>query len=402
MSSGPPPSLLESRLVTRVQGFLERLREEGLRAGVAAGVDLSRSLRALPLLDRNAFREACRATLPKSPSELAVVDRVFDEYFGSLDVPVPPPSEEGKVPHGRDRAGRAPSGPKGPTPDREEAEEELQGRYSPRAPPAVASRVPLASEKLRHYRAGARRFRRTVAALPGRRWRAHPVGSVDLRRTARASLRSAGEFVELARRNRAPRRADLVILWDVSGSMREHTPDLFGLVYALHRVVRRTRVFAFGHDIAEITPLLAGRSYERALPLLEDRLRSTGGGTRIAHCLSEFRRHHGSEVRRSSTLLVVSDGWDLGEPGELADQLRRLRGQAHRLVWVNPYAARTGFRPATAALRVAMPYVDLLASPEDFPTPHGPSGRFGGRIPGQRLRPVGSLIPRDVSGGSSP
>jgi uncharacterized protein len=154
--------------------------------------------------------------------------------------------------------------------------------------------------------------------------------------------------------------------------MREHTADLFGLVYALHRVVRRTRVFAFGHELVEVGPLLTGRSYVRALPHLAGRLDPTGGGTRIAHCLAEYRRHHGSELRRTSTVLILSDGWDLGEADALADELRRLRGRVHRLVWVNPYAAQAGFEPATAAMRAALPYVDTIASPDDFPTPHGP------------------------------
>lgn len=368
------PTLLGVRLAGRLQEFLDRLRESGVRTGVAAGVDLSRALGALPVLDRASAREAARATLAKSPGELAIVERVFDEFFGPRSVPVTPPSEEGKLPRGPGRAG----GP--PRPDRtrsreEEVDRELEGRYSPVAPAAPASRDTLPSEELRRYRAGARRFRRSVATLPGRRWRSSPGGRVDLRRTARAGLRSAGEWVELARRDRAPRRAELVILWDVSGSMREHTRTLFGLVYALHRVVRRTRVFAFGHELVEVTPMLVGRSYERALPLLSGRIRPTGGGTQIAHCLAEFRRHHESELRRSSTLLVLSDGWDLGEPRELADELRRLRGRAHQVVWVNPYAARSGFRPATAALTAAMPFVDLLTSPEEFPNPHGPRSR---------------------------
>lgn len=384
MSHAPDPSVLGRRIPGRLQGFLERLRDEGVRAGLAAGIDLNRALETLPVLERGAVREACRTTIAKSPAELEVVDRVFDEYFGPGEIPVAPASEEGKVPRGQDRNGRTPRGPRSPRSESEEVEEEQRGRYSPVAPPAVPPGAALPSERLRHHRAGARRFRRSVATLPGRRWRSHAVGSVDLRRTARSSLRSAGEIVELSRRNRSPRRADLVILWDVSGSMREHTADLFGLVYALHRVVRRTRVFAFGHDLVELTPLLAGRPYARALPLLTQRLRPTGGGTQIAHCLAEFRRHHGSEVRRTSTVLIVSDGWDLGEPEELRDQLRRLCGPAHQLVWVNPYAARAGFEPATAALRVALPFIDLLASPDDFPSAHGrstrtpsPAHRFG-------------------------
>lgn len=370
MSPEAPPSVLAHRLASRLQGFLDRLREEGVRAGVGAGVDLSRALPTLPLLDRETVREACRATLAKSPSDLAIVDRVFEQYFGAL-LPVPPPSEEGKVPSYRERHGGASGGPKRRSSAREEVVEKFEGRYSPMAPSPLLARGSLPPELLRRYRAGARQFRRTVATLPGRRWQPDAVGAVDLRRTARGGLRSAGEWVELARRDRAPRRADLVVLWDVSGSMLEHTPVLFGLVHALHRSVRRTRVFAFGHDIVEITPLFAGRSYERALPLLADRLRPTGGGTRIAHCLREFRRRHGSEVRRTSAVLVLSDGWDLGEPQELADELRRLYGQAHSLTWVNPYAAKAGFRPATAALLRALPYIDLLTSPDDFPESHG-------------------------------
>jgi uncharacterized protein len=380
-----PPAgapVVGSRLEHRVQGFLDRLREEGLRSGIGAGVDLSRSLHELSLLDRSEVLEAARATLAKSPSDLSVVDRVFEEYFGLGELPLTPPSEEGKLPRGRERVGRSPTGANGAAETRDSLEEELRGRYSPVAPPPAPPRSPIPSERLRRFRAGARRFRRSVATLPGRRWRAHGVGSVDLRRTARSGLRSGGEFVELARRARSPRRADLVILWDVSGSMREHTTELFGLVYALHRVVRRTRVFAFGHDLVEVTPLLAGRSYERALPMLGERLRPTGGGTRIAHCLTEFRRHHESELRPTSTLLVLSDGWDLGDPEELADQLRRLHGRVHRLVWVNPYAAQREFRPETAALRMAMPFVDLMASPEDFPSPHGAGRRSRVPAPG--------------------
>jgi len=368
---GESPLPLGVRLAGRLQEFLDRLRESGVRAGVAAGVDLSRSLEALPILDRATARDACRATLAKSPGELGIVERVFDEFFGPRQLPVPPPSEEGKVPQGRSRTGRPPPGSVPGRSREQETDPELVGRYSPIAPTSTATATPLGSERQRRFRAGARRFRRSVATLPGRRWRSSPGGRIDLRRTARAGLRSSGEWLELARRDRAARRADLVILWDVSGSMREHTSTLFGLVYALHRTVRRTRVFAFGHELVELTPLFSGRSYERALPMLSDRLSPTGGGTRIAHCLAEFRRHHGSEVRRSSTLVIVSDGWDLGDTRELSEELRRLRGPAHAVVWVNPYAGRPGFRPATAALTAAMPYVDLLTSPDDFPHPHG-------------------------------
>jgi uncharacterized protein len=372
--TGPPRFPAGQRILERVQGFLDRLREEGVRIGLGAGVDLGRALAAVPALDREAFREACRVTLAKSPADLITIDRVFDEYWSALGpVPVPPPSEEGKVPRGSERRGSPGPLPPRARPPREELQREtIEGRYSPRAPALGHPLFPLPAIELRRFRAGARRFRRSVATLPGRHWQRSPTGPIDLRRTARRGLRTGGEWVELTRRERAPRRADLVVLWDVSGSMREHTSPLFALVHALHRVIRRSRVFAFGHDIEEVSGLFQGKPYVRALPELAARLSRAGGGTQIAHCVGEFRRHWGSILRPTTTVVILSDGWDLGETSGLARELERMRREVRRVVWVNPYAADRGFAPTTAALKAALPFLDLLASPRDFPRAHGP------------------------------
>jgi len=380
MSGEATPFPAGQRILARVQGFLDRLREEGVRVGTSAGVDLGHALQNLSVLDRDAFRDACRVTLAKSPADLGRLDRVFDEYWTSLGpVPVPPASEEGKRPTPpRERKG-APGAPppRARPPPEEVARETIQGRYSPRAPALGHPLAPVPPERMRRYRSGARRFRRTTATLPGRRWERAPAGSIDLRRTARRGLRTGGEWVELARRDRALRRADLLILWDVSGSMREHTSELFALVHVLRRTVRRTRVFAFGHEIEEITSLFRGESYRRTLDELASRLHGAGGGTQIAHCLGEFRRYWGSVVRPTTTVLLVSDGWDLGETFDLTGQLEHLRREARRIVWVNPYAADPGFRPETAALKAALPYLDLLTSPVGFPRAYALPGSRG-------------------------
>ncbi|MGD0249749.1 MAG: VWA domain-containing protein, partial [Thermoplasmata archaeon] len=323
MSASPGPSPIGQRFVGRLQGFLRRVREEGVRAGSAAGVDLGRAMQVLPALDREAFRQACRVTLAKSPGDLARVDRVFDEYWSSLGpVPVPPPSEERKRSTPRERRG-APGvlPPRSRPPVEEVVRETVEGRYSPKAPALGHPLAPVPPERMRRYRSGARRFRRLTATLPGRRWERAPRGSIDLRRTARRGLRTAGEWIDLSTRDRALRRSDVLVLWDVSGSMREHTNELFALVHVLQRTIRRTRVFAFGHEIDEVTSLFRGQSYERALPELGGRLYGAGGGTQIAYCLSEFRRHWGAIVRPTTTVLFVSDGWDLGESPDLAWEL---------------------------------------------------------------------------------
>lgn len=363
------------RLVRRLQGFLDELRTEGVAVGVANGVDLGRALSHLSLLDRSEVRTACHVTLAKTPGDLERIDRVFDRYWSSLGAPpVPAPSEDRQRPRGRPRS-RSPAGVtrRPPLADEGGVRTTIEGQYSPDAPTTGHALVPVTPLALRLARIGARRFRRSVATLPGRRWQRSVDGAVDLRRTARSAARTAGEWVRLRRRSRAPRRADLVVLWDVSGSMREHTSVVYALVHALARSIRKTRVFAFGHEIDEVTALVRGQSYRRSLPGIGRRLEVAGGGTRIARCLREFRQHWGATVRPTTTVLVVSDGWDLDASAELARELGRLRSVVRKIAWMSPYAADPGFRPETAALKAALPHLDLLASPSDFPRPHGPA-----------------------------
>ncbi len=363
-----------SRFLGRLRGFLDRLRREGVPVGVAAGVDLGRALGTLPMLDRASVLEACRATLAKSPDDLERIGRVFDAYWTTYGTPpVPPPSEAGPRPLAPRRRPRAGGVPVETPPTGSEERTRVEGRYSPDAPAAGHALPPVSAPELRRARAGARRFRRSVATLPGRRWQSSPDGAIDLRRTARSAARTAGEWVRLGRRARAPRRADLVVLWDVSGSMREHTGTLCALVHSLTRSVLRTRVYSFGNEIEEVTSLFRGLSYERSLPGLSARLAAAGGGTRIARCLREFQRHWAGTVRATTTVLVISDGWDLDVSPGLAREVERLKARARRLVWLSPYAADPGFRPETAALKSALPHVDLLVGPADFPRSHGPA-----------------------------
>ncbi len=369
MTGRPGSSGAGDRLLDRLEQFFDRVRDEGVPVGTESALDLGRALEILPLLDRTSVREACRVTLPSSPAELSAVERVFDEFWSADDrPPVPPPSDGGPRPRPRGRRG---GGRRlAPPPERlgrDEERERLEGRYSANAPAVAHPLAAVDPEVMRRFRRGARHFRRSVAARPGRRWERSKGGTVDPRRTARAGIRNAGEWVELFHRQRAPRRADLAILWDVSGSMREHTAELAALIYSLQRLVRRTRVFAFAHDLEEVTEVFRGQSYARALPELDRILHRPGGGTRIAHCLGVFRRREGSLVRPTTTVLLVSDGWDLGDGDQLTLELARLSRLARGVAWVNPYAGERGFRPETAALRRALPFLDLLTSPSTFP-----------------------------------
>jgi uncharacterized protein with von Willebrand factor type A (vWA) domain len=148
--------------------------------------------------------------------------------------------------------------------------------------------------------------------------------------------------------------------------MREHAREMFALAYALQRVNRRSRLFGFSTALQDFTAKVAGRPYALAARTVSESLGVAGGGTRIAACLEEFILRHGPRIRRRTTLLILSDGWDLGEADALRTALCGLRRRAGLLVWVNPYARSPGFRPETVAMAEAVRCADVLLGPEDF------------------------------------
>ncbi|HYM40400.1 MAG TPA: VWA domain-containing protein [Thermoplasmata archaeon] len=367
-----PPSVpdLANRFVDRVAGFVVFLRRRGLAVGVGAELDLGRALESLATADPASFREACHATLAKSPAEVALVDDALDAYWSSLEgEPAAAPSRD------------APPAPRNPPADGrltdrsttvslgrgfESPRPLLVGLYSDDAPSPGHPLTLMDPAGILTLRSGARRFRRAVATLAGRRTERSRRGRIDFPATSRASLRNGGEWVVFRRQRRKRLRADLLILWDVSGSMREHDSDLFALVYALHRSCPRSRVFAFSTDLHEITPGLRGRGYPRAAAAVLPTLGAAGGGTRIGACLGEFVQRYGLLVRSETAVVILSDGWDRDDLGRLGLELRAIRRRAHRVVWVNPHAATEGFEPRTAGMMAALPHIDFLLAPDDF------------------------------------
>ena len=181
----------------------------------------------------------------------------------------------------------------------------------------------------------------------------------DLRATTRLSLRS-GELLE--RRWRAPtqRPRRLVLVLDVSGSMAPYARMLLQYVQACVAARSRVEAFAFGTRLTRITRELAGRDPDRALERAAAHVTDWSGGTRIGESLASLNREHGRRIGRGAFVVVLSDGWDRGEPEQLAAEMARLRRSAHRVVWLNPLAADPRYEPLTRGMRAAMPHVDRL------------------------------------------
>ncbi|MCI4351877.1 MAG: VWA domain-containing protein [Thermoplasmata archaeon] len=370
MSTRPLPG---DHLHRRLVEFIVFLRERGVPVGIGAEVELGRALEILPGLSRADYRHASETILAKSPAEVAEVRRAFELFFspGETQRGIPTPGRStvaGPIRMSTEK--RRPD----PTPVETDSEPPAGvtsfGVYSPQAPAAGHVLSPVGSRERLSLRRGARRFRRRAATLPGRRFARARRGPVDFPETLRRSLAKGGEWIELSRHGLRNRRAELVILWDVSGSMREHDALLFALVYALVRLSRSARVFAFSTRIEEITEEIRRHGYERATTAVASRIVGAGGGTQIGSCLHQFLEMYPSTIGDRTTVVVISDGWDRAESTVLGEELHRIRRRSHLVVWVSPYARRPGFEPKTAGLVAALPHTDLLLGPEDFRSPY--------------------------------
>jgi uncharacterized protein len=379
-----PALVSPDHLHRRLAEFVAFLRERAVRVGIGAEVDLGQAIGFLSVLDRDGVRDACGAVLAKTPEELDAVERGFDAFFS-------PEFSRRKIPSPGQMVTRPPTAVPGGRVDSTPVEARIGppvgethfGMYSAQAPGVGHDLGPLSAREMLSLRRGARRFRRRTSTLPGRRFARARRGEVDFPETLRRSMGWRGETIELSRRTPRKRRADLVVLWDVSGSMREHDAPLFGLVYALERVSRSARVFAFSTRIAEVTEEIRRHGYRQAVPLVAARIARAEGGTQIGPCLRQFSDRYPNAVGDRVTFVVVSDGWDRAGSTAVGEELRRIHRRGHLVVWVSPYARRPGFRPKTAGLVAALPYTDLLLGPEDFrsPYPLPPIEWKGARVP---------------------
>jgi uncharacterized protein len=357
------PEGLGVRVAGRLALLVGSMRAGGVRAGMGELLAAHRALAAVDAGSRRGAYFALRAALCSRHEDLEVFDAAFEATFGAE--PASPAeqtlAETGSLVLPKLTAPPPPGAPP-PTPD-EDAEVE--------AAPAAWSDVELLKEKdfARYTEAERARARRLIMRLGtrgptrlSRRTRAsrrrgdHP----DHRATLRASLRYGGEPLDRRWREPTLRPRPLVLVIDVSGSMEPYARMLLTYVHACVVARRRVEAFAFGTRLTRLTRELGRRDPDAAFERAAAAVTDWEGGTRIGAALSELNRVHGRRIGRGAVVVVLSDGWDRGEPAELAAEMARLSRCAHRLVWLNPLKAQPGYEPLTRGMVAALPHVDAF------------------------------------------
>ncbi|PYR14911.1 MAG: CoxE [Acidobacteria bacterium] len=192
-----------------------------------------------------------------------------------------------------------------------------------------------------------------------RRWVRGRGSRIDLRRAIGESLRTGGDIVKLARRTRRVHPRPLVLLCDVSGSMERYTRMLLHFAHAITWRHRRVEAFLFSTQLTRVSRQLRLPRADDAVAAVSRLVPDWSGGTRIGGAVKQFHQRWGRRVLNGGpVVLLISDGWDRGDPAELAEQVARLQRSCHRLVWLNPLIGTADYAPLTRGLQAALPFVD--------------------------------------------
>jgi uncharacterized protein len=339
--------------------FARMLRGVGLEVPGGAPVHYAEALAAVGLGRREPVYWAGRATLVRRPEDVAAYDAAFGAFWLGEPTAVVPWAEQVTVPIVADDGDDQDDAASG-EPDPREASPVVQLRYS-RAEvlrhkdfaECTSTELVEAQRLMAAVRLGGvtRRTRRHRPARRGRR--------PDLRQTVRYALRTGGEPVErrwLAPSDR-PRR--VVFLCDVSGSMAPYARALLRFLHVAVVGRRRVEAFTIGTRLTRVTRALSLYDPDAALAGATQVVADWSGGTRLGDALREFNDRWGVRgMARGAVVVVLSDGWDRGDPEVLGTEMARLARVAHRVVWVNPLKATPGYAPLVRGMAAALPYVD--------------------------------------------
>lgn len=362
----PDAAAVAPDLLPRLGAFARLLHDAGLEAGPRRLTDATRALAFIDLKRQDDFRSALCSVFVSRKEDLPVFEAAFDIFWAPPD----PRITAGIIP------GRSRTLPLAPERAQVWASalglnaSQMSREQQPKEYPASSSGY-SSEELLRHKDfedmtwAETEQVRRLLESAPWRvaerrtrRLRPARTGRIDLRRSARHAIRSSGELMTLFRRKPRVRRRPLVLICDVSGSMERYSRLL--MIFA-HAIARREdlEAFVFSTRLTRITRLLRHRDLDRALESVSKGVHDFSGGTRIGDAVGDFNRRWARRVLgHGAVVIIVSDGWDRGDPAHLTAELIHLRRSAHRLIWLNPLLGTEGYEPLTRGMAAALPHCD--------------------------------------------
>jgi uncharacterized protein len=349
-------------LVDNLLVFGQALRRCGLEGPAGRMADAIAALEAVGIRRRADVRAALGALFVHRRDDLARFNEIFDLFWRARreQYDGPPLLSLGERPR------VAASPPPAVTLDFEPADAGASipaklavGAYSPVEVSRTKDFADFTPDELARAEAILRELGWQLGVRRTRRWARARHGTIDLRPVVRRNVKHYGELLDLPRRQRIDKPRPIVVLADVSGSMERYSRVLLQFVYGLTQSVHRVESFVFATRLTHITRAASDCRHGPAVTSLIRSVQDWGGGTRIGEALRAFNMRWARRVMRNGpVVLLMSDGWDRGDPDALKRELARVRRMCRRLIWLNPLLGSANYEPLTRGMQAALPLVD--------------------------------------------
>jgi hypothetical protein len=385
------PTAQDSQQVDYGQRFLNRalrfgrvLRANGVMATHGQVMGFVDATRYIGIQDRRRFKQAAQVSLVNRKEDIPVFDEVFDRFWR------PKRSREDSQQGGEiteisaeeadmlfDEDESAESGGEGAASEQIEGMMSDEGDTEEAAEPEDAGGESVltysAAEALREkdfaefteeelamarllmkqlvWNIGMRKSRRRVASAKGR--------YIDYRKTMRKSLQTSGVPLKIHERRVKEKPRALVVICDISGSMDRYSRLLLHFIHTIENGMAKVEAFVFGTRLTRVTRLIKNRPIDEAIPRVSSEVQDWAGGTRIGESLQTFNQQWARRVlRNGAVVLIISDGWDRGDPDLLGQEMYRLQRSSYRLIWLNPLLGSPRYQPLTRGMQAALPFID--------------------------------------------
>jgi uncharacterized protein with von Willebrand factor type A (vWA) domain len=343
----------------QLDGFLSALAASGVPVLVPRRIDFLRAVAITPLRSVDDLYWVARVTLVAAADQIELFDRVFVAWFRSGWAEELTQSDE-------ERDDESETERPGANPDAAASPVELgegTGRAASLDELLNCRRLQVATADERNIWAQTVDAARTAIPRTGGRRQipARRSGDIDLRRVLKDARRTGGDIVHLRYRRRPRRMRRVLLLIDVSGSLKTHSPDFLRFAHALVQGVERVQVFTFGTRLTSITSALKHTDLDDALGRLESLIFDFDGGTRIGEAFATLLANSRFvSFARGAVIIIVSDGLERGDPALMAESTERLARLGHRLLWLTPMAGDPAYRPATRGMQAILGSLDRL------------------------------------------
>jgi len=354
----------QSSLSKNIVYFCRFLRQHGFTVSIEEEATALLSLQFIDYTSNTIFQLALKSVLCRSKAQLDAFDNLFYEYWKELKKAVD--SKVKQVPEKKNsfQQGASLKSINAWLHGNRNDETEETATYSIQETLSQKDFSAVPDEEVDELMQIIKTLARRLAAKTNRRYEAsHKIALPDLRMTLRKNLRRGGELLDIIQRRPKRNRIKLLVLCDVSKSMELYSAFLIQFMYAFQQVYSRVETFVFSTALKRITAILKQNNFREAMHSLGTENNGWGGGTRIGESLEAFVEEYGKKLLDSKTIVIIlSDGWDTGNVDMLEKNLGFIHARVKKIIWLNPLAGFSAYRPDVAGMKAAMPFIDVFAS----------------------------------------